>query len=127
MDMNQLLYDVKRKPLAIFAFARSRIGIYDDGIFYGRFYSWYDLTGFHGGYSSGFRSGLPVDTLTLQIKDKTVRITMGWFNFKNMAVPLMKTASWQRDGDNAGYSEMLADYMTELKQATFRARYQGGT
>jgi hypothetical protein len=124
--MNRLLHEIKRKPWAIVAFARRRIGIYDDGIFYGRFYSWHDLTDIRGGYSHGFRTGLPVDTLSLQVKGKTIRITMAWFNFKTMAEPLMRTPSWQQNGDEAAYSEMLADYMSELKQAAFIVSYHQG-
>lgn len=124
VGMDQLIFEIKRKRLAVFAFTRSRIGIYRDGVFYGRFYSWRQLRDIRGGYDLGFRTLLPVDTLTLETAGKSVKISMAWYNLQPMATPLKKTASWKSRGDDAAYSEMLADYLGELKAKAFAGAYQ---
>lgn len=118
--MDQLLYETKRKRLAIFAInARHPIGIYRDGVCYGRFYSWDQLEDIRGGYIPGFRTLLPVDTLTLETADRSVRISMAWYDLQPLASVLKKTASWKARGDEAAYSEMLADYLREVKEKAF--------
>ena len=117
--MDQLLYEIKRKRLAVFALTRSRIGIYRDGVFYGRFYFWRQLRDIRGGYIPGFRTLLPVDTLTLETAGRSVRISMAWYDLQPLASSLKKTASWEARGDDAAYSEMLADYLREVKAKAF--------
>ncbi|WP_139350823.1 hypothetical protein [Rhodanobacter sp. C01] len=117
--MDQLLYEIKRKRLAVFALTRSRIGIYREGMHYGRFYSWGQLKDIRGSYIPGFRTLLPVDTLTLETMDRSVRISMAWYDLQPLASSLKKTASWKERGNDAAYSEMLADYLRELKAKAF--------
>ncbi|RKP57771.1 hypothetical protein D7S86_07515 [Pararobbsia silviterrae] len=104
------------------ALTRSRIGIYREGLRYGRFYSWDQLKEIRGGYLPGFRTLLPVDTLTLTTADRSVRISMAWYDLQPLALLLKNTASWRARGDDAAYSEMLADYLRELKEKVFADR-----
>lgn len=118
--MDQLLYEIKRKRLAVFAIAaRHHLGIYRDGVHYGRFYFWNQIGDIRGGYVLGFRTLLPVDTLTLDTVNRSVKISMAWYDLRPLASSLKNTASWKARGNDAAYSEMLADYLHELKVKAF--------